>query len=38
MKEPGFSVKEIVGMLKELEGGILVSEIFRNHGIIQGAF
>ena len=38
MKKSRFSESQIVGSLKESEGGILVTEILRTHGISQGAF
>ena len=38
MKKSRFSESQIVGILKESEGGIPVAEILRTHGISQGIF
>ena len=38
MKKSRFSESQIVGILKESEGGIPVAEILRTHGISQGTF
>jgi len=38
MKKSRFSESQIVGILKESEGGIPVADILRTHGISQGTF
>ena len=38
MKKSRFSESQIVGILKESEGGIPVAEILRTHGISPGNF
>ena len=38
MKKSRFSESQIVGILKESEGGIPVAEILRTHGITQDTF
>ena len=38
MKKSRFSESQIVGILKESEGGIPVTEILRTHGISQATF
>jgi putative transposase len=38
MKKSRFSESQIVGILKESEGGIPVAEILRTHGISQDTF
>ena len=38
MKKSRFSESQIVGILKESEGGIPVADILRTHGISQGTY
>ena len=38
MRKPKYSESQIVGILKEADGGIPVAEILRKHGISGGTF
>ena len=38
MRGKRFSEEQIIGILKEAEGGVPVADLLRKHGIVQGTF
>lgn len=38
MRGKRFSEEQIIGILKEADGGVAVSDLLRKHGIVQGTF